>query len=143
MKKDITRHDIVEAIQNLAEKKGRNWVTRNEFFVESGVSQHQFSNHFARWNDAVAEAGLRPLDKTGRPDRLKGMTKEHLIQSVLQVAEKLGRKAISETEFTKNTGISYRPIHRLFGSWEQFVTEAGLSIHPSHNKKIPDEGVFL
>jgi len=88
------------------------------------------------------QAGLRPLDETGRPDRPKGMTREHLIQSVLHIAEEPGRKGISETEFTKKTGISYRPIHRLFGSWEQFVTEAGLSVHPSHNKKIPDEALY-
>ena len=138
----MAKHDIIEAIKNLAEKKGRNWLTHSEFFIESGISQHQFSNHFARWNDAVVQAGLRPLGKTGRPDRPKGMTKEHLIKSVLQIAEELGRKAISETEFTKKTGISYRPIHRLFGSWEQFVTEAGLSVHPAHNKKIPDEALY-
>jgi hypothetical protein len=142
MKKEITKKNIIEAIQNLAKKKGRNWLTHHEFLLELDISQHQFSNHFARWNDAVVQAGLRPLSKTGRPDKPKGMTKEHLIQSVLHIAEELGRKAISETEFTKKTGISYRPIHRLFGSWEQFVTEAGLSIHPSHNKKIPDEALF-
>jgi hypothetical protein len=38
----------------------------------------------------------------------------------------------------KVTGISYRPIHRLFGSWENAVKEAGLEIHPAHNIKIPD-----
>jgi hypothetical protein len=105
MKADITKRDITEAIRNLAEKKGRNWLTNHEFFVEAGISRHQFSNHFSRWNDAVIQAGLRPLDKTGRPDRPKGMTKEHLIQTVLHVADELGRKAISETEFTKKTGI--------------------------------------
>jgi hypothetical protein len=142
MKANVTKQAIIESIRNLAEKKGRNWLTRSEFIAESGISQHQFSNHFARWNDAVVQAGLRPLDKTGRPDRPKGMTKEHLIQSVLRTAEELGRKFISETEFTKKTGISYRPLHRLFGSWERFVTEAGLSIHPSHNKRIPDEALY-
>ena len=142
MKRDITRQDIIAAIQNLAKKKGRNWLTRLEFQAESGISQHQFSNHFARWNDAVAQAGLRPLDQTGRPDKHKGMTREYLIQSALQVSHELDRKAISETEFTKMTGITYRPIHRLFGNWEQFVTEVGLNLHPAHKRKILDEDLF-
>lgn len=138
----MTKQVIIDTIRNLAEKKGRDWLTRSEFLAESGISQHQFANYFARWNDAVVEAGLNPLDKTGRPDRPKGMTKEHLIESLLRVADELGRKAISETEFTKKTGISYRPIHRLFGNWENLVTEAGLSIHPSHNRRIPDEALY-
>ena len=142
MKRDITKQDIIAAIQNLAKKKGRNWLTRLEFQAESGISQHQFSNHFSRWNDAVAQAGLRPLDETGRPDQPKGMTKEYLIQSALRISHELDRKAITETEFTKMTGITYRPIHRLFGNWEQFVTEAGLDLHPSHKRKIPDEDLF-
>jgi hypothetical protein len=142
MKTDVQKRDIVEAIQTLAKQKGRDWLTHGEFFAESSISQHQFHSHFARWNDAIVEAGLRALDRTGRPDQQRGMTKEQLIESVLRVAEELGRKAISETEFTKRTGISYRPIHRLFGSWAQFVTEAGLSVHPSNKSKIPDEALF-
>ena len=35
MKKDITKQDIIAAIQNLAKKKGRNWLTRLEFQAES------------------------------------------------------------------------------------------------------------
>lgn len=142
MKAEITKQNIIDAIRNLAEKKGRNWLASNEFFAESGISQHQFFNHFDRWNNAVIQAGLQPLDKAGRPDKPKGITKEYLIQTVLHIANELGRKAISQTEFTKKTGISYRPINRLFNNWENFVTEAGLHIHPSHNKKIPDKALY-
>jgi hypothetical protein len=142
VKSDITRQDIINAIQDLAKKKGRNWLTRLEFRDESAIPQHQFSNHFERWNDAIIEAGLRPLDRTGRPDQPKGMTKEHLIQSALRVSEELGRTTISEAEFTKITGITYRPIHRLFGNWEQFMAEVGLDLHPAHKKKIPEEDLF-
>jgi hypothetical protein len=142
MKKDITKQDIIAAIQKLAKKKDRNWLTRLEFKAESGISQHQLSKHFARWNDAVAQAGLHPLDKTGRPDQPKGMTEEHLLQTALRVSDQLGRKAISQTEFTKISGITYRPIHRLFGNWEQFVTKAGLDLHPAHKRKIPNEDLF-
>jgi len=142
MKRDITKQDIIVTIQDLAKKKGRNWLSWNEFLAESVISQHQLFNHFERWNDAIAEAGLRPLGKTGRPDRPKGMTKEHLIQSALRVSNELGRKAITEAEFTKMTGITYRSIHRLFGNWEQFVSEAGLDLSPAYKRKIPDEALF-
>jgi hypothetical protein len=101
MERDITKQDIIDAIQDLARKKGRNWLTRLEFQAESAISQHQFSKHFERWNDAVLQAGLHPLDKTGRPDQPKGMTKEHVIQSALRVSDELGRKAISEVEGLK------------------------------------------
>ena len=49
---------------------------------------------------------------------------------------------MSQSEFTKEAGISYRPIHRLFGSLESFCTEAGFQLHPSHKQKIPDKSLF-
>jgi hypothetical protein len=64
----MTRDDIIEAIRNLANAKGRKWLSRVEFFKEAGVSNHQLFKHFSRWNEAVEAAGLEPLTKSGRPD---------------------------------------------------------------------------
>ncbi len=142
MERLVTKEDVLEAIRQLAASKSRNWLTYNEFFTESGITQNQFHKHFIRYNDAVAAAGLRPLSKTGRPDQQKGMRKEQLIQSANELAQKLGRRDISQVEFTKYVGISYRPIHRLFGTWDQFVQEVGLCFRPAHKTRIPDETLF-
>lgn len=58
------------------------------------------------------------------------------------VAKKLGLTTISQAEFAKQAGTSYRPIHRLFGSWESFAREAGFELHPAYKRRIPDEELF-
>jgi hypothetical protein len=58
------------------------------------------------------------------------------------VSLKLGKTALSLTEFCKSAGISYRPIHRVFGDWNTALQKAGLRKHPAHKLKIPDEELF-
>ena len=139
---EITRDIIIQTMRQFAESRGHNWLTHKEFFAESDITTYQFRKHFKRWNEAVVAAGLKPLDKTGRPDKTRGMTKKDLLTLAEQIASQLGRRMMSQSEFTREAGISFRPIHRLFGSWVSFASEAGLQLHPAHKQKIPDESLF-
>ncbi len=139
---EITKEYIVRIIRQVAKSKGQHWLTHKEFFAASDVTTYQFQKHFIRWNEAIKAAGLTPLGKSGRPDRPRGHKKEELIAAIQSVAAKLKRDYVSITEFTKQTRISERPVYRIFGTWEQFVREAGLSIHPAHKQKIPNESLF-
>jgi hypothetical protein len=139
---EIKKETIIQSIANLAQSKNKTWLSHKEFLAESGITSYQLNKYFIRWNDAVIAAGLQPLDKTGRPDKSRGMTKQELLDLAEQIASRLGRRRISQSEFTKEAGISYRPIHRLFGSWTSFTSEAGLKLHPAHKQKIPDESLF-
>ena len=133
---------LIEILKQFALNKNRNWVTQKEFCAETGISLNQILRHFPRWNDAVQAAGLSPLDKRGRPDVEKGYSREELLQKVREVAKSLGKDILTEAEFTKITKVSYRPIHRLFGDWQKFLSEAGLQIHPLNKQKIPDSELF-
>ncbi|ODS31867.1 MAG: hypothetical protein SCARUB_03012 [Candidatus Scalindua rubra] len=139
---EITKDYIIQTVRQVANSKGQNWLTNKEFFDASDVTTYQFRKHFLRWNDAITAAGLTPLGKRGRPHRQRGYKKEELIVAVQNLAAKLKRDYVSITEFTKQTVISDRPIYRIFGTWEQFVREAGLNLHPAHKQKIPDESLF-
>lgn len=141
-KRPITKDEIIKTMKNIAARKGRDWLTWKEFLSESNISSKQFNKHFVRWNDAIIQAGLKPLDNKGRPDTKKGYSKEELLSKIKETANKLKRDHLAESEFTKETGISYRPIHRLFGNWEQAVKEAGLKIHPAHKIKISEVELF-
>lgn len=137
-----TKAEIIGLLKSFASNKGHDWITAKEFFKESGISRKQFFIIYTRWNLAVAEAGLRVLDKRGRPDRKKGFTKEELISIAKELSLKLKKDNLSLAEFSKNTRISYNPIKRLFRDWESFLKEAGLHVHPLHKLKIPDEDLF-
>ena len=140
--KQVTKDEILELIKSIAAKKGRAWLTWKEFLLESGISSKRFHKHFVRWNDAVTQADLQILDYTGRPDKEKGYSKEVILDKIREIATTLKRNYLALGEFQKESGISERPIYRLFGSWEQAVKEAGLNIHPAHNIKIPDDNLF-
>ena len=137
-----SKEEILQAIRHLAKDQRRNWLTFKEFIKSSRLSRKQFFKHFTKWNDAVMLAGLQPLDRTGRPDQKKGYSRDDLLQSARQLAAKMHRDILTEAEFTEATGISYRPIHRVFGSWNSFLAEAGLQPHPMQKNKIPDAELF-
>lgn len=139
---EITKDKIIQTIQKLSKSKGQSWLSNDEFLAESEITSYQLRRHFFRWNDAVSAAGLQPLDNKGRPDKPRGMTKQDLLALANQISSRLGRREMSQSEFTKEAGISYQPIRRLFGSWESFVSEAKLQLHPAHKQKIPDESLF-
>ena len=138
----ITREGLVQAVRRIAAAKGQNWLSHQQFLTESGITSYQLKQHFFRWNEAVAAAGLQVLDRKGRPDRIRGMKKQELLALAGEIASRLGRRVMSQAEFTREAGISDRPIYRLFGTWEAFVSEAGLQLHPAHKKRIPDECLF-
>jgi len=137
-----TRNEIVNIIKQIADKDGNNWMTFKEFIKRSGISRKTFFKTFEKWNDAVREAGLQPLDEKGRPDSKKGYSKEDLINKAKKIKEKLKAVYISQIDFLKEAGISERPINRLFGNWENFIKEVGFELHPMHKKKIPDEKFY-
>lgn len=139
---EVTKDRLLQTIRRLAEAKGQTWLSLKQFLTESGITSYQLNRHFVRWNDAVAAAGLQPLDRRGRPDKPRGKAKQELLTLAGEIATKLGRRMMSQAEFMKEAGISYRPIHRLFGSWELFVQQAGLELHPAHKRRIPDDHLF-
>jgi len=141
-KKMQTKNEIVEIIKQVAKKSGKDWLTFNEFIKESGISRKIFFKLFEKWNDAIRQAGLKPLDERGRPNFKKGYLKEELINKAKEIKEKLKIDYISQIDFTKESGISERPIYRLFGKWENFAKEAGFKLYPMHKTKIPDENFY-
>jgi hypothetical protein len=138
----LGRDQLITKIQQVARELGQPFLSREQFFSRANVSSKQILKFFTRWNDAVCAAGLQPLDERGRPGVTKGFNREELIQRVKGLAQELHRDYLSLQEFTKRTGISYRPIHRLFGDWTLFLSEAGLQPHPNQKTKIPDEELF-
>lgn len=140
---DITRESLIEEIRRVAQKLGRDYLSINEFYTETGISQPQVLRYFDRWNDAVIEAGLKPLDKKGRPDKVRGLQKHQLIERMKEVAQEIGTDYLTRQEFQKRTGVTWSPVYRLFpGGWIEALKTAGLKPHDAYKTKIPDEELF-
>lgn len=141
--KKFTKNEILQAIKSLARRKERTWITCKEFVGDTKISMRHILKYFDKWNDAIEQAGLQPLDRKGRPDKDKGLSKEQLIEKMKHEARKAGTKHLKLQDFKKHTRISDRPIYRLFpGGWIQALKAAGLKPDPGYNIKIPDEALF-
>jgi hypothetical protein len=138
-----SKSDIIAAIKKLAVTKNRNWLTHQEFVHETSISMKQILSHFDKWNEAIIEAGLQPLNHSGRPDRSKGISKENLLQRIREVAQELNSETLTLGKFTEVSGISERPIYRNFKNWNEAIEQAGLKKDSSYNLRIPDEDLFL
>ena len=56
----MEKREILETIRRLAEANGGQAPGRSEFIAESGYGEGAWSKYWARWGDAVREAGYQP-----------------------------------------------------------------------------------
>lgn len=138
----MLKEELIEIVKNIAEKESKNWVSAKEFTQKTGISLREVLQHFDKWNDFIEAAGLQPLDKKGCPDGEKGYNESFLLEKIKSVAQSLNKNCLSMEEFTQISGISQRPIYRIFGSWENLLQKAGLNKVEKHMSKILDEELF-
>lgn len=98
----MDRDEIVRAIQHAARTLGVERLTISVFRQQSGISQYAVLRHFDSWSEACKAAGIDC-----------GLTRENLIpksriseaeciSELQRVADLLGRKALSSTEFRQH-----------------------------------------
>jgi hypothetical protein len=66
-------------------------------------------------------------------------TAESLLAQVKAIAERLGTRFVSGTEFERGSGISRKAVYKYFDSWNEFVRAAGLE--PTRTR-IEDDDLF-
>jgi hypothetical protein len=63
----VTRDQILAEIKRAAERNGGRPLGMNRFAAETGIREADWKGrHWARWNDAVVEAGFAPNELTAR-----------------------------------------------------------------------------
>jgi hypothetical protein len=68
------------------------------------------------------------------------VTPEILVSRLKEIAERLGKKSISRTEFVRETGISKERIFKHFDTWNELVKAAGLE--PTDSSRLEDDELF-
>jgi hypothetical protein len=65
----VEKDHILSEIRRLAEQNGGKPLGRNRFFEATGIREADWlGRYWARWGDAVKEAGLQPNEMMGRSD---------------------------------------------------------------------------
>lgn len=73
---------------------------------------------------------------------IQSPSRQELIDRIRDLAEKLGKRSISRSEFIRGTGINEHHVSKHFGSWNEFVGEAGLEPHMA-NRRVDDDDLML
>jgi len=124
--KNMTREEVIAAIQACTEKLGR-VPTRVELAKLAGLSRHDVNRYFGNYMTALKECGL---EKTGGGLKL-GV--ERIFEDWTRTV-RANKKLPTAFEFEKESRYSVRPFRRLFGSWskvpegmKRYAMERGLT----------------
>jgi len=138
----MQKEELIRIGREIVENENIQWLSAKQFTSKTGISTQKALKHYDKWNDFVQSLGLYPLDKKGRPDQTKGYCEQELIYKIKLAAEKLKKKSLTLLEFYEITGISERPIYRIFGNWNDALSKAGLERDYNYKVKISDEDLF-
>jgi hypothetical protein len=79
----MTKSQIIREIQRTAQDNGGRPLGRAKFFGQTGIKESDWrGRYWARWNDALQEAGFGPkmillaLKPTGTSDSMKNVARE-------------------------------------------------------------------
>ena len=105
----VTKPEMIEAIQRLAEKLGRQ-PTLGEFRRHFQISWRVIARNFTSWREALREAGLAPGNQGTR------LPLDDLVRDWLAVVRKLG-KVPTDSEYSEVSKYSTGPLTSRFGGW--------------------------
>lgn len=81
----LARDDILAAIREIAARTGARALGKKAFTTATGITEYEWTKHWARWSDAVADAGLSANEMQPRYESAS------VLQSVAELAARLGR----------------------------------------------------
>jgi hypothetical protein len=118
----MTKEHILREIRRTAQGNGGVPLGRQSFFKETGIKQADWNGKFwARWSDAVREAGLEP-------NQLQGAFEEtSLIEKFIPMVREFGRfPVIAEMRLKKRSDASFpneKTLKDRFGTRQQFAAK--------------------
>lgn len=136
----LSQHDsgsLIAELRRVASLLPQGKLKRSEFDRLAKVHSSTLHRRFGTWQKALVAAGLG--DRFD--DRSESWSRDEILIHLRSVAQLLGRSHVTKRELLAESGISSRPISRLFGSYRAALNAAGLSQSPS-GVRYTDEECF-
>jgi len=115
----VKKEDILSEIKRVAAENGGKPPGRLAFEAEAGIREHEWrGRHWARWSDAIREAGLEPNQKS------TAYGERYLIEQLIELIRALGHFPTSSELRLKATNSPDFPSEmafRRFGGKQQLV----------------------
>src|ERR1041385_2742736 len=100
----MDKEHILREIKRTAEANGGVPLGRKRFFVETGIKEFDWcGKYWARWSDAVREAGYSPNERSAKVDE------SQVVKNLIALTRELGRfPSIAEIRLKKRADDSFR-----------------------------------
>ena len=114
---DISKSDLLDELQNLADELGRT-PTQWDMFKQGAYTVGPYEQKFASWNDALREAGLEINAEYN-------IDESNLLDELQNLADELGRTP-HQWDMDQQEGYSTKPYRAAFGSWTKTLNKVGV-----------------
>ena len=124
--------EIKEEIIRVAELISDTIITQKKFNAISKISTSTLNKKFGSWEKTLIECGLghrysgRTISSKMRSQVARNLPDAELISELKRVAQKLGKKELSQKDFNDNSSFSASAIARRLGSWSEGLKKSGL-----------------
>ncbi len=116
----MNKQHILDEIRRTSEANGGVPLGRSRFFKETGVKEYDCGKYWARWNDALREAGFAP-------NKLQGAYEEAvLIEKYIDLTRELGQLPVQgELRLRRQTDPSFPndKTFQRFGSKSELISK--------------------
>lgn len=122
--RNISDEELLNDIIRIAKKLGKDSITIKEY-VDNGGQYHSSTIHrrFNSWLRALQKCGLAPNKKQ---ISVSGISTIDMIFDLQRVADRIGKKTITTSEYTQYGQYSIDIFLRKYGSWNSALKAADL-----------------
>lgn len=111
-------------ILRVANSLGKTAITTKEYVNSGGKYYYStIQRRFGGWLNALNKCGITPNDKQ---EKTRGIDLADMVKDLQDVANKLGKKTFTTTEYSQYGKYSRDIFKRKFGSWNNALKESGL-----------------
>ena len=134
----VTDAELLADVLRVAELLGDAYLSFRGYKSHGKYSENTFRKRFGSWLNVLAKLGMR----TERNSiEMKRIPDSEMILDLQAVAERLGRKVITSTEYGQYGKFSFPTIADRFGNWANFVEKSGLE-STGQVRNVPDADLF-
>lgn len=134
----VTDEELLADVRRVAGLVGDRYLSYGLYKSQGKYSQNTLQKRLGPWSNVLAELGMR----TERTDiEMKRISDDMMIGDLKCVADLLGRRIVTSTEYNKLGKFAVPTVVERFENWANFVAKAGLE-PTGHIRNVSDADLY-
>lgn len=138
--RNVPDEELLEDLVRVAKELQKDFITTREYTKYGIFHSSTIRHRFGGWNKALEKAGLQKSPNAHYKNINNiDVTPEELLKDLKDVANRLGKKSITSTEYEQYGKHGRWQFISRFKTWENALLQAGLEPTGYHNKVTKQE----